>query len=387
MYLRPGIRLNKRLYITTLGFVLILIITWGCNNKKVTVQPQMEEVVIETPTDLTLQALDYADSVIISMTLEERVGQCLMPSISSRNDSSTISILRKYIKDYHVGGIVLMKGGLQDAAVLSEIAHKARVPLFVAIDAEWGLGMRLDSAPVYIKNGKIDKAMGENSIYDYGQQIAKECREIGINIVLGPVVDISSAREGVMANRSFGSDPDLVSAFGIAYAKGLESGGIMSVAKHFPGHGSVMEDSHVKVARLNKNIAGLDSTDLKPFKDYIEEGLSGIMAGHIQAPALDPGGSVATVSMDMLTSLLREEMGFKGLIFTDAFDMGGAKGLSVSDALKAGADIILCPSDLEKDYSGIMEDVRNGNLPLSIIDSHCRRILFYKYLFSVIPLQ
>lgn len=338
----------------------------------------------QEPNDITDEAYEFVDSLLTSMTLEQRVGQCLMPSFYSTADSYTIAVYKKYIEDYHIGGIVLMQGTLAAAKTLSEIGGESGIPLFIAIDAEWGLGMRLLDAPVYPKNGNIDKKSEETELYDYGRKIAEECKEAGINMVLGPVVDITASKGGVIGKRSFGDDPDMVSEFGVAYAKGIESGGIVSVAKHFPGHGSTTLDSHKGVARINRSISTLDSLDLKPFRNYINSGLTGIMAGHIQSKALDPDGTAASVSIDMLTSLLREEMAFKGLILTDAFNMGGAKGFSAVGALKAGADIVLCPTDIKAEYQNIINEVKSGNLDVNIITDRCRRILFIKYIFGIL---
>ena len=343
-----------------------------------------EELSPSIENDITKRANEVADSLLVAMTMEERVGQCLMPSIFALSDPETLSLLKKYIEDYHVGGIVLLKGNIKSAEVLSKIGSEAPVPLFIAIDAEWGLGMRLEDAKVYPKNGNIEKTTSETELFDYGKTIAEECREVGINMVLGPVVDVASVNKGIIGRRSFGSNPEIVSEFGVSYAKGLESGRVISVAKHFPGHGSTIVDTHKGVAKVTRNISALDSIDLKPFKDYIDLGLTGIMAGHIQSLALDPDGNAATVSMDMLTSLLREEMGFQGLVLTDAFDMGGAKNFSAAEALKAGADIILSPRNVESEYHNLVNAVNDREISMSVINDRCRRILFYKYLFNII---
>lgn len=334
--------------------------------------------------DNSKRAEFLADSLLTTLTLEQIVGQCLMPSLPSNTDSANLERYRRYIDDYHVGGVVLLIGNVEAALKLSEIGELAKVPLFIAIDAEWGLGMRLKDASVYPKNGDINPEAEETELYDYGSRVALESRDLGINMVLGPVVDISSGNSGVIGKRSFGSDPRLVSNFAIAYSKGLEAGGVVSVAKHFPGHGSTVMDSHKGVAKINRDLSSLDSLDLKPFRDYIDAGLTGVMAGHIQSKALDPDGNAATVSMDMLSSLLREEMGFKGLVLTDAFDMGGAEGVEASRALRAGADLILCPLDIEKEYKNILEEVEKGTLDLKTVKDRCRRILFIKYLFGII---
>lgn len=356
------------------------LIATGCTQKDKKVSDSYSEKISEPPKDSTIRDIAMVDSLITHMTLEERIGQCIFPSIETKTDPSTILTYKRYIEDYHVGGIVLMKGNLESAEKLAEIGANSKVPLFVAIDAEWGLGMRLEDAPVYPRNGNINPESEDTELFDYGREIGLQCKEVGINMVLGPVIDISAEHIGVIGKRSFGDNPERVSEFGVAYAKGLESGGVVSVAKHFPGHGRAFNDSHDQVARLNRDINELDSIDLRPFREYINLGLTGIMAGHIEAKALDPDGVPASVSMDMLTALLREEMGFNGLILTDAFDMGGVKGFSAVEALKAGADIILCPQNIRETYNEILESVKRGDLSPAVINDRCRRILFIKSL-------
>lgn len=334
--------------------------------------------------DLTYRAMELADSLLTSLTLEERVGQCFMPSLPSSGDPETMRRFETFIKDYHIGGVLLLKGDVESAKRIAKIGEAGKIPLFIAIDAEWGLGMRLEGASLYPKNGRLPKETEETELYDYGREIAEECRRAGINMVLGPVIDISSAFGGVIGVRAFGDDPSRVAHFGVAYAKGLESGKVISVAKHFPGHGFTINDSHVAVAKLPRSISLLDSMELKPFREYINSGLSAIMAGHIQAPALDPSKTPASASIDILSYLLRDEMGFKGLIVTDAFDMGGARNLQAAEALKAGADIILCPEDLGWEFKSVIEAIKKGELRLETLNDRCRRILFTKFLFSII---
>ena len=363
-------------------YLVLSLFIVSCGSKNPVKEETLHDIeIVESPKDITLAALRKADSILTVLTLEERVGQCLMPSLYSNSDERTMALYKKYIDDYHVGGVVLLQGDVESAKKIAEVGEKSKVPLFIAIDAEWGLGMRLEDAPVYPKNGNLNKEKEDIELYDYGREIARQAKSTGINMVLGPVIDVVSSGGGIIGKRSFGKNPERVSELGVAYAKGLESGGVISVAKHFPGHGNTVIDSHKGVARNNRNITALDSFDLKPFRDYINSGLSGIMAGHIQAKALDPEGTPASMSMDMLSSLLREEMGFGGLILTDAFDMGGAKGNSATEALKAGADIILCPLDVEKEYKNLLTSVKSGSLDASILNERCRRILFVKALF------
>ena len=351
------------------------------------------------PADLTAGALAAADSILRSMSLEERVGQCFMPAILSSGDEAVMARLRHYVDTLHVGGIVLLKGDLAGAASMSARAAEARIPLFTAIDAEWGLGMRLSDAPDFPRNGRISPEADERLLFDYGREVARECRRVGINMVLGPVIDVVENPRGVIGNRSFGSDPVRVADLGVAYARGLESGGVFSVAKHFPGHGSPAGDSHRQLPVIGRSLHQLDSIDLYPFRAYIESGLSGVMVGHLAVPAIDPDALPAAVSPVVIRQLLRKELGFNGLVLTDALNMGGADGHNAVDALRAGADIVIGPAGTADEISAVISavtaagsagsgthtDMKPGEwsrLTETDIDDRCRRILFYKFLLG-----
>lgn len=373
------------------------------------------------PADITEDAWRRADSILATMTLEEKVGQCFMPTVFARVDDLTSAKLERYIDTLHVGGIVLLKGNLHDAAEMARKASMGKVPLFTAIDAEWGLGMRLADAPRFPRNGKLSPDADERLLFDYGREVARECRDIGINMVLGPVVDVVENPRGVIGNRSYGSDPQRVADLGVAYARGVESGGVLSVAKHFPGHGSPVADSHSSLPVISRSLHHLDSVDIYPFRTYIEAGLSGIMVGHLAVPAIDPEGLPAAVSPVVIRKLLREELGFDGLVLTDALNMGGAKGFSAKDALMAGADIIIGPADTAGEIREVLEAVRavdNGQsgvlmkkenegepakptakrcltetgpaercLTEQDINNTCRRILFFKVIRGLSPVS
>lgn len=331
--------------------------------------------------DITLKALATADSILAGMTVEEMIGQCFMPALFSSSDSHTLDRLRSYILDLHMGGIVLLRGDLRSAAQMAELSKISPVPLFISIDAEWGLGMRFTDAPDFPKNGYIRKDVSEDLMYDYGREVARECKRTGINMVLGPVVDVVDNNWSLIGSRSFGNDPVRVANLGTSYAKGMESGGVVSVAKHFPGHGSPSGDSHRTLPVISKSLHGLDSIDLYPFKRYVDSGLSGVMIGHLAVPAIDPEGRPAAVSPPVIKELLREELGFNGLVLTDAFTMGGVAGYRGADALKAGADIVVAPYDTYGEIREIVDIVKKGEIPLAELKDKCRRILFYKALF------
>lgn len=227
----------------------------------------------------------------------------------------------------------------------------------------------------------ISPAADDRLMYDYGSELARECRLLGINMVLGPVVDVS-VPGGFMNRRSFGNDPVRVADLAIAYARGLEDGDVISVAKHFPGHGSVTADSHRRKGVIERSLNEMDSVDLYPFRRWIEQHLSGVMVGHLAVPSIDSEMRPAAVSHTVITDLLRDDLGFSGLVLTDALNMRGAEGYGALDAVRAGADIIVAPDGTFDEMRSIVRAVNDGTLSEQTLDGHVRRILFYKYLLS-----
>lgn len=363
--------------------IFVCLILVSCHNVGNKGENFAQEEEATEVSDIDTELWARADSTLAGLTLEQMVGQCFIPSVMSESDSLAIRQLREYIVDLHVGGILLLRGDLHSAAMLAKEARLARVPLFRAIDAEWGLGMRLAGAPAFPKNGEIGEEAGEMFIYDYGREVARESHLVGINMVLGPVVDVVERKGGVIGDRSFGSNPERVSEMGIAYALGLESGGVLSVAKHFPGHGSSSVDSHKKLPVVDRNMERLDSIDLLPFRNYINSGLSGVMVGHLAVPAIDSTMMPAAMSKEIISGMLRNELGFRGLVLTDALNMGGADGFSAVDALKAGADIVVSPANPREEIEGVVFAVKNGSLPEKELREKVRRILYYKNLFEM----
>lgn len=361
--------------------VAVIVLMAGCHGRKdvVSVEPPVTESV--EISDLTDEAREWADSVCAAMTLRQKVAQLFMPAVYASADYWTLRQIREYA-DSCVGGIVLLKG---DSKSASEVADSMRlyneVDPFVAIDAEWGLAMRLVDAPEFPANNVISPAADDRLMYDYGSELARECRLLGINMVLGPVVDVS-VPGGFMNRRSFGNDPVRVADLAIAYARGLEDGDVISVAKHFPGHGSVTADSHRRKGVIERSLNEMDSVDLYPFRRWIEQRLSGVMVGHLAVPSIDSEMRPAAVSHTVITDLLRDDLGFSGLVLTDALNMRGAEGYGALDAVRAGADIIVAPDGTFDEMRSIVRAVNDGTLSEQTLDGHVRRILFYKYLLS-----
>ncbi len=338
---------------------------------------------VQARHDISEDARAWADSIMDAMTVEEMAGQLIMPAVYADDSAGAMRLLREYATDCHVGGVVLLKGSVEAARAIGDTLRKMLpAPPFIAIDAEWGLAMRLQGTPEFPRNGRISEEADEKTLFDYGYEVARECREVGINMVLGPVLDVlpSGNRRSGIGSRSFGRDAEKAANLGIAYAKGIESGGVMSVAKHFPGHGSADADSHKRLPAVRKSKGELEATDLYPFKEYVANGLSAIMMGHLYVPALDEEEVPVTVSEKILKDMVREEMGFQGLIVTDAMNMAGAEGKSAADAIIAGADIVLAPAHTEEEVATLAEAVRSGRIPMRMMRDRVGRVLFYKYM-------
>lgn len=329
----------------------------------------------------------WVDSVFDTLTLDERIGQLFMPVVNPTDDNRNIQTLMRYVNEMKVGGILWQKGNAVKQAEVTNRAQKAaKVPLLISLDGEWGLSMRLDGTTRFPKNMMLG-AIEDNSLIEaYGEEVGRQCNEMGIHINFAPDVDVNSNMSNpVIGIRSFGENPDAVAEKGIAYARGLEKMGVLAVAKHFPGHGDTAEDSHHTLPAVRHDRARLDSVELLPFKRFIYEGFAGVMTGHLYVPALDrTPGLASSLSRPIVTGLLKEELGFQGLCFTDALAMKGATS-NASDnpsvkALLAGNDVLLAPASLSNDFAAVKAAVNKGTLALKDIEAKCIKILQYKYI-------
>lgn len=366
----------KRLWFRLLLLAIVAASCRGNNQHAETSEPP------QPVSDVTAEALAWADSVCRSLTPRQKAAQLFMPALFARDDYWTLRQIQEYA-DSCMGGILLLKGDSNGVTVLVDSMRSAiKVMPFVAIDAEWGLAMRLEDTPRFPPNSAIGKGADDQLMFDYGREVARECSALGINMVLGPVVDVSGP-ESFMLRRSFGNDPIRVADLAVSYARGIEAGNVISVAKHFPGHGSVSTDSHVSKGIIERSLNEMDSIDLYPFRKWIEQRLTGVMVGHLAVPSIDSKMLPAAVSPTVITDLLRQDLGFSGLVITDAINMKGAEGYSAVDALIAGADIIIAPGDTYNEINLIVDALRSGRISQTQLDDHVRRILFYKYLFGL----
>jgi beta-glucosidase-like glycosyl hydrolase/CubicO group peptidase (beta-lactamase class C family) len=326
----------------------------------------------------------WVDSVFDSMTLDEKIGQLFMLTVNL--GSSYQSAALKKIEEQKIGGILFSKGSLREQAETINLYQEAsRVPLLISFDGEWGLSMRLENTPRFPKNMMLGAISNNELIRFYGEELGRECRELGIHLNFAPVLDVNVNPDNpVIGTRSFGEKQQLVSEKAIAYSKGLESRNIVAVGKHFPGHGDTSDDSHKILPKINHSKTHLDEVELYPFARFIQEGFAGVMTGHLAVPALDNStGLPASLSPKIVNDLLKNQMGFNGLIITDALAMKGASIVKNSicvQALLAGNDILLNPNQMASEIAAVKKAVESGVLSQTLIEEKCLKILQYKYI-------
>ncbi len=329
----------------------------------------------------------WVDSVFNSMSVDERIGQLITVVADGNTTESNKREIRSWIEKQKVGGILFSASDPLSQAELTNFAQKnAKTPLLVSLDGEWGLAMRLIHTPRFPKNMMIGAAKDDSLAYYYGKEVARQCRLMGIQVNFSPDMDVNSnPANPVIGLRSFGEDPAEVARLGMLYAKGLEAGGVLSVAKHFPGHGDTSSDSHHTLPVVTSDRQQLNKKELAPFRQYIEAGLGGLMVGHLNVPALDSLEQPSSLSKNVIQKLLKDELGFRGLVFTDGLEMRGVSKESDMSlrALLAGNDVLLGPSNPTKEFNAIKEALNNKLITEDAINEKCRKILTYKYLLGL----
>jgi len=329
----------------------------------------------------------WADSVLATLSEEQAIGQLFMVAAYSNKNEAHTREIERLIKDQAIGGLIFFQGGpVRQANLTNQYQAISKVPLFIAMDAEWGLGMRLDSTMEFPKQMTLGAIKDNTEIYKMGVEIGKQCKRLGVHINFAPVVDINSnANNPVIGVRSFGEDKNNVSQKAIAYMKGMQSQHVMANAKHFPGHGDTDTDSHLSLPIVNHSKEHLNDIDLYPFRQLIDSGVGSIIIGHINIPALDSGKTkVATLSKTIVTDLLKNEMGFRGLIFTDALNMKGVANLYKPGevdvrALLAGNDILLFAENVPLAIKKIEKALHENEITKEDLYSRIKKILMAKY--------
>lgn len=358
-----------------------------------TIQEKGEKPVVSEPLMLQKALGDercqqWVDSLMNKLTLKEKIGQLFIYTIAPLETKRNLALLNEVINTYKVGGLLFSGGRMESQVMLTNRAQKmSKIPLLITFDGEWGLAMRLKGTPAFPRNRVLGCIQDNSLLHEYGREMARQCRLLGIQVNFAPVADVNiNPLNPVINRRSFGENPADVADKVIAYASGLEEGGILSVCKHFPGHGDTDVDSHKALPLLPFTRERLDSVELYPFRKAIHAGLGGMMVGHLEVPALEPREGVpSSLSRQIVHNLLAEELSFKGLIFTDALAMKGVSGnTSVClQALKAGNDLLLVPRHLKEEFPAVLEAVEKGELSREEIDAKCRKVLTYKYILGL----
>ncbi len=330
----------------------------------------------------------WVASTFDSLTEDQRIAQLFMIRAHSDKGPDHINKVTKLVRDYQVGGLCFFQGTPEKQAELTnKYQQLSKVPLMISMDAEWGLGMRLKSSTIsFPHNLTLGAIQNNNLIYDMGQEVARQCRRLGVHVNFAPVVDINNNKANPVINyRSFGEDRYNVSAKSYMYMKGMQDGNLMACAKHFPGHGDTNVDSHYDLPIINHGMPRLDSIEMFPFRLLAEHGMQSMMIAHLHVPAIDATTNrPTTLSPRAVTEILKEEIGFDGLIFTDGLGMKGVTkhyraGEVEAKALVAGNDILLLPQDVPAALKEIKNYIASGELSIASVEEKVKRVLRAKY--------
>jgi beta-N-acetylhexosaminidase len=342
----------------------------------------------------------WADSVLASLSLRDKAAQMVWPWVLgdyTAADDPTYRRVERLVREQHVGGIIISVGSPTEIAnKLNALQQVSALPLLVGADLETGAAFRARGG--YFLPNAIDLggatyfpyAMGIGATrdtafaYQMGRTTAREGRALGIHMAFAPVLDVNNnPKNPVISLRSFGENPQLVASLGAAFVRGIQENGMLATGKHFPGHGDTEQNSHLELSRVSASRARLDSVELVPFRAAVQAGVRGIMTFHGQLPGLDTSSLPATLNPRIMTDLLRGQLGFRGLVVTDALDMNGVLGkMTMAEvtqrAVAAGNDVLLMPTDIAGAIDAVVDGVRRGLFPESRIDESVRKLLVAK---------
>ncbi|WP_153797593.1 glycoside hydrolase family 3 N-terminal domain-containing protein [Foetidibacter luteolus] len=335
----------------------------------------------------TPEAVAWVDSVFNTLNKNQKIAQLMIIRAHSNLGDDHVKKVTRLIKKYHVGGLCFFQGGpVRQANLTNFYQGISKVPLMITIDGEWGLGMRLDSVISFPRQLMMGAVQDAQLVYEFGKAVGAQCKRLGIHVNFAPDVDVNNnPANPVINDRSFGEDKYKVALFGVEYMKGLQEQGVLACAKHFPGHGDVAVDSHFDLPVINKSRAQLDSLELYPFVELIKAGVGSVMNAHLYVTVIDTTQNLATsISQKNVTGLLKDELGFKGLTFTDALEMKGVTkfypGGQISlQSLIAGNDMLCLPDDIEGSLKLVKQAIKAGRLQWDDIDARVKKVLLYKY--------
>ncbi len=362
---------------------LLMVILGGCSHQPVTMKHETIPSVAKTKAE-------WVEETLAKLSLEERISQMVMSRVYGyyfSTGSDQYNLMHHLVSEHKVGGLIFFQGDVYETAEMIQRCQEwADVPLLIASDFEWGAAMRIRRATRFPEAMAVGATRDTLLAYEMGRIIGEEAKAMGIRQDFAPVADVNVNPENPVINtRSFGEDPYLVAAMGSAFTSGIQDAGVLATAKHFPGHGDTHVDSHIDLPSVDVTKGRLDSVELVPFKSMIQRGVSSVMVAHVTIPAIDATkGLPSTLSKPIVTNLLKESLGFKGLVVTDALDMGAVVKAYGSDstavkAVLAGADILLVLPNEDSAIEALVEAVQSGSIPQSRIDYSVRKILGYKY--------
>ncbi|CAM1349079.1 glycoside hydrolase family 3 N-terminal domain-containing protein [Tenacibaculum crassostreae] len=367
----------KRKALTLIAFIFIQIL-------------QAQQIDPLLSKDSTAQAV-WVDSIIKNMSVDEKIGQLFMVQAYSNKDKAHEEFISNLITKYHVGNIIFMQGTPDKQVELNNKYQEiAKVPLLVGFDGEWGLDMRLKNTYRFPWNMTLGAIQDEKLLEEVGKRIGEHCKRVGINVNFAPVVDVNTNPDNpIIGNRSFGESKENVAQKAIAFTKGMQGVGVLANAKHFPGHGDTETDSHHTLPTINFSENRLDSIELYPFKKVFNAGVGSVMTAHLSIPSLESNTKLpSSLSKNVVTNLLQEKLGFKGLVITDGLNMKGAANYSTSAeidlaAILAGNDLLLIPQDVPGSVKLMKKALEDGTLTEDRLNHSVKKILKAKYLVGL----
>ena len=356
--------------------LVLLFVVLSCD-KKQTVNKSSENT----------ERTKWVDSIYNTMTLKERVGQLFMIAAYSNKDQQHTDDLNKIIKEHGIGGLVFFQGGpVRQAKQTNLYQATSKVPLLIAMDAEWGLNMRLDSTARFPYNMTLGAVQDNDLVMKVGEKIGEHCSRLGVHINFAPVVDINTnSKNPIIGVRSFSEDKYNVTEKALAYTEGMQSQNVLACAKHFPGHGDTDKDSHKTLPTVTLSEERIDSVEMYPYKKLFKNNMAGVMVGHLNVPSLEKNdGLPSSLSHEIVTNILKGRLQFKGLIFTDALEMKGVSTFKEPGdvdlaAFKAGNDVLLMGEDVSKGISKIIEAYDNKEVTEERLAHSVKKILASKF--------
>jgi beta-glucosidase-like glycosyl hydrolase len=340
----------------------------------------------------------WVDSIYNSLSSDEKIGQLFTIWVATKQGTEQMDKVAEKIKKNHLGGLIFSLGNIKDQAkYTNKFQSISKVPLLIGMDAEWGIGMRLDDAFSFPFNMTLGAIEDDALIYKVGKRIGAHAKRLGVHMNYAPVTDINTnPNNPIIGSRSFGEDKFNVTNKALHYLRGMQSEGIMGSAKHFPGHGDTELDSHLTLPKINFSSKRIDEVELFPYRELIKNNLSSVMVAHMEIPSLEKEPKKpSTLSKNIITKLLKKKMKFKGLVITDAMDMKGVVDFNKNrsadvDAILAGNDVLLMPNDLDESTKNIKSALKSGVISEKRLEYSVKKILMAKYkagLYSLNPVE